>query len=349
MSNGRILQRPLPLRELACKQCVYFSNGRCEGESVATVESFVVEGDSVIGCIDTNRQKYFHDDLVSHSILPHKADHMNLSLGRFIPSVRRILNEPPRFKANQLFGVALSTLLEIDGSLRYKSDEHLRIALRLPPNARLGLIGTAQDRPLEYFWTKSDIRDFWSRLAEFRFEFATSLTFSVWDSQPRFDQIYNQQRNFLTHDILLSYGITSVPFCFFSNFDSDHNERVAWLKDRTDVQTVAVHAQFYDSTAVFKPVLNKMDLLQTDVGRHLQFLVVGASSAEKIDLILGEFPDAIIVTDQPIFKAAFGQLTLPDLSHENVDRRIRPSALAPRNIETFERYCSQPTFWNRAA
>lgn len=308
-----------------------------------------MEGSSVIGCLDAERQRQYYDDLMSHSIRPQKANHLSLSLGRLIPTVRRVLHETPRFKANQLFGVALSTLLENDGSLRYKSAEHLRASLRLPLNARLGLIGTAQDRPLEFFWTKSDIHNVWERLAEFEFEFATSLTFSVWDAQPRFDQKFNQQRNFLTHDLLISYGITSIPFCFFSQFLSDHQNRVGWLKERTDVQTVAVHAQLYDTTRAFKPLIYNMKVLQSDVGRPLQFLVVGASSAEKIDLILEDFPNAVIVTDQPIIKAAFGQRTLPDLSHEVVDRRISQAILALGNIDAFEKYCSQPTLWNRAA
>jgi len=308
-----------------------------------------MEGSLVIGCLDASRQKLFYDDLISRRIGPQKAEHVNLSLGRFIPSVKPVLKETPRFKANQLFSVPLSALLEDDGSLRYKSAEHLRASLKLPPNARLGLIGTAQDRALEFFWTKSDIHDVWSRLAEFEFEFATSLSFSVWDAQPRYDQKFNPERNFLTHDLLLSHGITSIPFCFFSDYDSDHNDTVAWLKDRTDIQIVAIHAQLRDDTAAFKPVINKMKVLENDVRRPLQFLVVGASSAEKIDLTLEEFPNAIIVTDQPIFKAAFGQRTLPDLSHEVVDKRIGQAILAPRNIDTFEKYCTQPTLWNRAA
>lgn len=315
---------------------------------MATVESFVMDDSSVIGCLDPEKQKAFYDDLTSTDVVHQIADHTKLQLGRFIPSVKRVLNETPRFRPNQLFSVALSTLLEDDGSLRYKSAEHLRTSLRLPLKARLGLIGTAQDRPIELFWTKSDINDVWNRLVEFRFEFATSLTFSVWNAHPRFDQIYNQQRNFVTHDLLLSRGITSIPFCF-SYSDHDRKEVVAWLKERSDVHKVAIHAQLYDSTASLEPVISDMKALRNDIERPLQFLVVGAATAEKIDLILGHFPDATIVTDQPIFKASLGQRTLPDLTHVEVDRRVGQARLAPANIETFETFCSQPKFWNRAA
>lgn len=309
---------------------------------------FTMEGPSVIGCLDSDKQRRFYRDLTSSPIPAQKANHNDLVLGRFIPVVKRILNQKPAFKSSRLFAVSLSTLIEKDGSLRYKSAEQMRTSLKLPLNARVGLIGTAQDHPLELFWTKSEVHKVWSRLAGFRLEFATSLTFSVWDKHPRFDQIYNQERNFFTHDLLISHGISSIPFCF-SFSERDHREVVAWLKEREDVRKVAVLAQMYDTTSDLEPLINNMRALEDDVQRQLQFLVVGTSTAEKIDRILGQFSDATIATDQPIFKAAFSQRTLPDLSHIEVDKRIGHGRLAVENVEAFDRYCSQPRLWDRAA
>lgn len=338
-------QLPLRLSGLACDTCVYGLTGRCSGIKSATLQSFTRTGDSVIGCIDPKRQNEFLVDLYSTWVSgSDKSKQDQLLLPPFIPEVFRGLKQAPKFRRNTLFGISLSTIIEESGLLRYKSGEHLRRSLKLAPNARLCLIGTANDYSLEFFWQKSEVHNVWARIADFRFEFATSLTFSVWEKQPRFDQIYNLDRNLATHDFLLSQGIPSIPFLFFYD-ETDYKEVLIWLNAHPDVQRVAMLAQFFEDASDFELVLSEMRRLQTDLDRTLRFLVVGPSSADKIDRVLTEFAGSTIVSSQPIMKAIMGHTTLPNLRHVEASRKVGHAKLASSNVQTYNEHCSQPGLW----
>jgi hypothetical protein len=201
------------------------------------------------------------------------------------------------------------------------------------------LVGVANDYVLEGFWQKSERRGAWDRIASFGFECSTSFTYSVWGRNPRFDQIFNQERNFATHDYLLAHGIPSIPFVFFHG-GRDYEEVVSWLNRRKDVLTVAMLGQFYESRSTFHELLEEMRALRRDTGRDLGFVVVGPSSADRIRPVLEQFPNSTIVTEQPVMKALMGQKTLPDLSHVSVTRAAR-SELAAANIAVFQKYCNR--------
>jgi hypothetical protein len=339
--RGRDSQPSLPLGGLVCEVCPYGVSGRCDGYTTATVESFVMQGPSVIGCLDSSRQaSYFLDLYGQRSYKPKKAHHSSLLLPRFIPEMATGLRQAPKFNPKTLFGVSLSTLLSEEGIIKYKSPEALRKALRLSPYARLALIGTAIDFTIEKFWHLSEKQDAWRRIAALNFEFATSFTYSVWNKYPRFDQIFNQDRNFATYDYLLANKIPSIPFLFFYN-RRDYREIIAWLRDHQDVHKIAVLAQFYESSSKFEQLFEDMRAYQEDALRPLHFVIIGASKPSKIRKVLDEFSNVTIITHQPIFKALMGFRTLPDLSHIKADVSVGHGILAVNNIAQFQRYCSR--------
>jgi len=203
----------------------------------------------------------------------------------------------------------------------------------------LGLIGTAIDHTIEQLWQTAKEQDAWRKIAVLGFEFSTSLTYSVWEKHPRFDQIINQEKNFATHDILLGYGLTSIPFLFFHD-DRDYEEIVSWLQARQDVTKVAVLSQFQHSKRSFEQLLRGMHSLEHDLSRQIHFLVVGAASAARIGKILNDFAKVTIVTHQPIFKAIYGRRTVNNLRHLKADIHITKEQLAVNNVEQYWHYCS---------
>jgi len=299
-----------------------------------------MQGASVIGCLDAKKQSDLYADLHGWRLTtPQKLD-AEIIIPPFIPEVQRGLRKPIFPKRETLFGVSLSTILETKGYVRYKSAEHLRAQLRLPSDARLMLIGTASDYSLEEFWRRSESKSLWTRIASLRFELATSFTYSVWEKNPRFDQIYNQERNFVTHDYLISHGIPSVPFLFFHD-NRDYESVVSWLQRRRDVHTVALLAQFYEKQAAFRELIKDMSALRHDSGRDLGFVVVGPSSTERIHEVLSQSSNTSIVTHQPIMKALLGQRVLPDLSTVVAPRSTERSLIAVENMENYHRYCAK--------
>src|SRR6185436_2224289 len=134
MSRGNdLLQPPLPLGDLVCDTCPYGITQRCEGREQATLESFIMNDSSVIGCLDAQRQTDNYVNLHGWRVPTSRiADHSNLSLPRFIPQVPLGLRQSPQFKANYLFGVSLTTLLRENGRVRFRTPEHLRESLHIP-------------------------------------------------------------------------------------------------------------------------------------------------------------------------------------------------------------------------
>jgi hypothetical protein len=342
MSTARApAQTRLGFGLLACPVCPYGVSGRCEGERAATPESFSWGDPTVIGCTDPARQTLYYADLHgSGAPRRQKAPHSKLVLPVFIPQVPTGLSQIPEFRANYLFSVSLSTILDANGRVKYKSPEALRRALRLPSTARLALIGTAIDHTIEQLWQTAKEQDSWRKIAALRFEFSTSLTYSVWERHPRFDQIISQEKNFATHDILLSHGLISIPFLFFHD-DRDYEEIVSWLQVRQDVRKVAVLSQFKHSKRGFEQLLKEMHSLEKDLSRQFHFLVVGPASAARIGKLINDFPKVTIVTHQPIFKAIYGSRILPSLRPVKADIHITKEQLAVNNVEQYWQYCTR--------
>lgn len=167
----------------ACAGCPYKLLRRCDGpESGASV---LMQGPSIIGCLDNERQIIFYEDFRDYP-QPQYSHQDSLDLPSFIPVVKDGLPRVIRPGRDVVFGVSLGTLLKKSGELRFTSSEALRRKLRLPQESRVALIGTSPDRRLERFWRLSNTRDVWTQIAGLNLEFATSCTFSVWDRHPRY-------------------------------------------------------------------------------------------------------------------------------------------------------------------
>jgi len=325
---------------LACPVCPYGVSERCEGESTATAESFTMHDSSVIGCVDPARQRTYFADLRSRAgFVRPRSRHSEISLPAFIPQVCTGLGRTLTSKGDPLFCVSLSTILDDEGRVKYNSGATLRRTLKLPVNSRLALIGTARDSTIERFWTDSKSGRAWKKIADLGFEFSTSFTYSVWDRHPRFDQIFNQERNFASYNILLEQGVISIPFLFFYN-ERDYREILVWLNSHRDVRKIAILTQFQKAEANFSRVIKDMHRLEADVSRQIHFLVIGPSSASRIKKLLENFSSVTIVTSQPIVKATRNERTLSNLRHVRADIRIPKVDLAASNLNMYRRFFS---------
>lgn len=328
---------PQVMRVPACNGCPYMHNGRCEG-AITKGAREIISGPSVIGCDDLElimqHYRYLHDRA---AISSHPARHDQLILPSFIPVLRGGMPRAVKFSPDRLYGVYLRTVLNSYGDLEKKTPIELRAALRLPPEARLALFITATDKLIESAWELSEIRSIWERLFSLNFEFVTSATFSVYEEDPRFDQIYNQERNFITYDIFCSLGVPCLPFLFFNpKSANDYDNIIKWLRARRDVTKVAVLAHSYRQRTAFEHMVRQLKTIVRDVERTLEFVFVGAASQYKVEHLLLEFPNATFVTVQPVMKGIKGQRTLPNLKHIKVSPEEASKAdLITENIDSF--------------
>lgn len=322
----------------ACNNCPYSELGRCEG--AITRGSMELERDEgLIGCHDATRIKKFYDYLrTAERIPPQPSWHNRLSLPGFIPVLETGMPSTVELDPSRLYGVYLRSIINPDATFKYRNAQTLRDGLHLPHAARLALFLTAGDPLIESAWYFSVIRDIWQRIAALDFEFVTSATFSVYDDDPRSDQIFNQDRNFRTYDIFCRLGVPCIPFLFFNaSSDLDYRNIIGWLRTHSDVKKVAILAHSFRHRTAFRRLLTQTRSIAQDVERTLQFVFVGAAKIDKIRLVLSEYADAVFVTPQPVSKGRVGELITPGLKSTKVDANEAAAATLIRaNIEQFD-------------
>ena len=225
-----------------------------------------------------------------------------------------------------------------DATFKYRNAQTLRDGLHLPQAGRLALFLTAGDPLIESVWYFSMTREVWQRLAALDFELVTSATFSVYDDDPRSDQIFNQDRNFRTYDLFCRLGVPCIPFLFFNaSSHLDYRNITGWLKTHPDVEKVAILAHSFRHPTAFDRLLTQTRSIANDVERQLQFVFVGAATIDKIRLVLSEYADAVFVTPQPVSKGRVGERITPTLKSTKVDASEADVATLIRaNIEQFD-------------
>lgn len=331
--------RPSPVA--ACTTCAY-REPRCSGPAGTSAQEESGSNGRAIGCFDPGLQQLYLADLGPPPPPPEADGAPSLrpqGLPPFMPVATEGLRRRPPFTGDLLFGVSLSVLVEPEGYLHFTSPEALRRGLRLAPEARVALLGTAPDRILERFWGVSERRDVWRRIAGLGLEFATGMTFSVWEGFPRFDQIFNQERNLRTCDLLAAEGVPSVPFLFWGD-EGDRRHLLSWLRERKEVRVVGALAQFRQRAA-FDGFLTEVLRFEEDLGRKLHFLLVGAATAWKLELAFHRLGSVTVATTQPIMKAIRGLETQPDLSHAKGPWQVSREELAARNVERYRQTCAR--------
>lgn len=329
---------PRMLRVPACDSCPYMTAERCEG-AITRGSAELEAGPGLIGCHDVNRIRTYFEYLRDvEPIPPQPSQHNQLSLPGFIPVLESGMPCGIELNPSRLYGVYLRSIIDCQGSFKYKTADTLRKGLHLSPNGRLAMFMTATDTLIERVWKYSEIRDFWHRLANFDFEFVTSATFSVYEDESRSDQIYNQARNFRTYEVFSKLGVPCVPFLFFNpSSNLDYQNVINWLVEREDIKYVAILAHSYKHSRAFERMLIQTRSIAKDAGRRLQFVFVGASTIDKVRLILDEYGDAILVSTQPVSKARAGERIGPGLKSEKVSPIDADRAkLTIGNIEQFE-------------
>jgi hypothetical protein len=326
------MQFSLPLLAPACMRCPYWVREWCRGPEGTPSRK---QREGKLDCISPEVQeaayRELHDGWIPTDV---PSLHDRISLPRFIPGIpTRAKWRRPRFDREMVFGVSFKSLIEKDGGLSYTSPRQLRAALRLPADARLALIANADDPRIEAFWKRAAKRNAWSKLEGLQFEFATSCTFSVWDNDPRFDQIYNQERNWRTYDLFSSLGLPTIPFVF-SLRHRNQLELGLLFEQHPEVRIVAMLAQCLRSKDQFNEFLEDMQAVAEAAHRTLHFLVVGVAEPGRMRRIAQRF-SASFVTDQPIRCAIHGKLVSQNLKPVKAPREISRGRIAAANLRRY--------------
>lgn len=125
------------------------------------------------------------------------------------------------------------------GEERFADIEEVAAAFRFEPGTPLILTGTADDRPIERWWSLSHGRiDAIRKLRDLGVALVTTPNFSLFTDQPRWDDMHSIKRIALTHEEFLREG---VPAALHVNArtDRDWERWTDYVRQRSEVTHVA--------------------------------------------------------------------------------------------------------------
>lgn len=98
-----------------------------------------------------------------------------------------------------------------DGSTRYTNRRNLARGYKIAPDTPIILTGTAQDAPLERWWSLgSQRRDVIRALRRLDIALVTTPNFSLFIDQPRWDDLHSMKRIALVYEEFLSEGLPAA-------------------------------------------------------------------------------------------------------------------------------------------
>ncbi len=325
-----------PSLQFECGSCLYMLTDRCKGATDFSI--YAKQGLGIVPCVDTLKRQELLDDLYSQMPPRAKKSYQDrIVLPPFIPQIKDGIRGVPDFSFPSLFAISLGYFLTV----KNLSITKVRERLKLPSSAQLVLIGTADDYVIERMWAESERINIWRKIAEFGFAFVTTTTFSVYDEDTRATQVFSQDRNFMTYDRLANLGVPTIPFLFPYN-EEDYEAAFRWLRERPDINKIAVLAQFQKTDKQFAQFLESIRIIKCGVARPLEFLVVGVARQDRIQKIFREF-NASIVSGKPFHEGRAGYLTNDDLSHPDNSYRWKftPAKLVGNNTRKFFLKCEE--------
>jgi hypothetical protein len=325
--------------EVNCSNCLLRFLGYCAGEEKDLIYYFK-EHESLISCTDLNRLEKYLFDVLDTNLLPPKSFHQNKIL---LPSALYGIKDGgldlSRHETTEIYAVSLSTFIreENKNKFRFRDMAHLKRRLKIPDDSKVCLIGTSNEKIQQILWKYSEEERIWQRMAEFGFYFISSMTYPVWDENPRSDQIINQLRNYFTADVFASLNVPTVPFIYPFN-EKDYETFGNWIEKRPDLNKLAVLATFYKSDEEFAQLVRNMKKIEEYAQRNIQFLIVGATLPSKIELALSSFGEPVFISWAPYCEASVqgnGYLDTDLTSAQQLD--ITRNELCSINFKMFSR------------
>lgn len=294
-------RRTLPFQELNCSNCPLNKLGFCAGAE--NLENYSMKHPSLIGCQSLERiHEYLQDVMKEYEPIPNSYHQESINLPSAIFGVTDGRLNLETFSDIPLFAVSMKVLLNDKGNLGFRDIYHLKQTLQLPKNAKLALIGTSFEKKQQMLWKNSHQTDIWQKIANFGFEWVTSTTFSVWDVNPRSDQIINQLRNYFVSDVMANLGIPTIPFVYPYD-DFDYETFKLWIMKRPSIKTIAVLAQYYHSDRQYSQFIDNLKKIKECCNRDIHFLIVGVATKSKLEKTISNFENISIVSQSPYCEA----------------------------------------------
>ena len=207
---------------------------------------------------------------------------------------------------------------------RYANTTELPDRFRFQPGTPMILTGTANDRPLERWWSLGPVRlDEVRRLRDLGVVLVTTPNFSLFTDRPRWDDMHSMKRIAITHEEFLREGMAAALHVN-ARTERDWERWTEYITQRDEVTHVAFE---FSTGAGWSGRMNwhakHLAMLAHDVGRPLH-LVVRKISGDILPWLVSAF-DRTTVLDTTSFMKTIRRQRAIETASGRIDWESSPT------------------------
>ncbi|MEQ8694886.1 MAG: hypothetical protein RIC85_06220 [Gammaproteobacteria bacterium] len=189
-----------------------------------------------------------------------------------------------------------------DGDLRYRDRAEITAAFGVSADAKLIVIGSGRDTPIEAWWRLSSRRrGLAAELATLGLDLATSLNYSLFIDQTRYEDLYNIKRIGVAWQEIVDAG---QPCALHLNARTvrDYERLADFVGVRDEVTDVSFEFGTGAGWTARRPFHERqLGLLAQRVGRPLRIVMIGGAPA--VPAIAAAYPDVVYIDTTAFMKA----------------------------------------------
>ena len=244
----------------------------------------------------------FHDIVIS--------DSLPAGLPRFIPQVDG--SGIPDLDADlhwPAYAIGLRRVFSPDRHLlypRFTGADSAHSALGLTDGQLAILVGYGEDPLVEAMWTRRRTGRLVEGIAAMGWDLLLAPNYSLYQSQPRTENLLNFRRNLLIAQEFADAGLVTAPNLYWMRLE-DLTRYLDWLADM-DPPAIAINLQTFRQQSSWEQfALPGLAYLAATLPTDLPVIVTGSSRAERISTLLELFGDRLhLVSQNPAQYALHG-------------------------------------------
>jgi hypothetical protein len=268
-------------------------------------------------------------------------------LPRYIPVVQHPYEKSRRHLLRWSWvALPLSSLLRhTEGTvgLVAHTEEELRQVFQIHPKARIVLLGTGPDEPIEEYWAFRRLLGLREELGRLGFAAAIAPNYSLFLDDPRPHHLYNRKRGLICAHEFSRRGVPTIPY-LHGVCPQDYEFWQGFLSCHSEVHYVAKEFQ----TGLARPergagALEQVARLQDLLKRPLHLVAIGAPQYRGS--IANRFDNWTIMDSMPFMKAVHRRRALlgSQRVHWRPVRRKWIDGLLLHDIGLYSRWIGSPS------
>ena len=201
-----------------------------------------------------------------------------------LPPVIPQLNAHAFDVAHPAYGISAKKLYYPDSG-GWSKEKDLKARFKVPQEAKLVISFSVKDIILDSWLRDLDMAC--ARIAEYNFDYAIAMNFSMYDNYPPFDRLVNLRRQYFTMERLQEHGVKVIPGIGYVRA-VDLERQAEWCrKNRPPLVSLNMTTMRNNPThKAWKHRIDTLERFREKCGYPIRFLLTGASGPKRLQSLV---------------------------------------------------------------